>query len=73
MYNRDNKMVWGKILNTSLNITSWAWIKSFEATEDSRSAWEFLVEKCEGQNAANKRVFLATRVVFLSTNGGGTF
>ena len=39
VYNRDKKMIWGKILNSSLNISSWEWIKEFEATEDSRAAW----------------------------------
>ena len=71
VYNRDNKVVWGNILKESLNNPSWEWIKEFEATEDSRSAWKLLVEKCEVQDVTNKRVFLATRVVFLSTNGGG--
>ena len=31
------------------------------------------MEKCKGQDAANKQVLLATRVVSLSPNGGGTF
>ena len=36
VYNRDKKMVWGKILKEYLNTPSWEWIKEFEATEYSR-------------------------------------
>ena len=73
VHNRDKKMVWGKILKESLNNPSWEWIKEFEATEDPRAAWKLLVDKCEGQDATNKRVLLATMVVSFSPNGGGTF
>ena len=62
-------MVWVNILKASLNTPSWEWIKGFEATEDSRFAWQLLVEKCKGQDATNKRALLATRVVSLSPNG----
>ena len=65
-------MEWGKILKASLNTHSRKWIKEFEATEDSRDAWKFLVDKCEGKAATNKRVLTATRVVSLNKNGGGT-
>ena len=73
MYNRDRKMIWGNILKESLNTPSWECIKEFESTEDSMSAWKFLVEKCEGQDATNKRVLLATRVVYLCPNVGEIF
>ena len=43
--NRDKTIVWGKNLKAYLNTTSWEWINEFEATEDSSSAWQFLVEK----------------------------
>ena len=69
VYNRDKKMLWVNILKASLNTPSWEWIKGFEATEDSRFAWQLLVEKCKGQDATNKRALLATRVVSLSPNG----
>ena len=62
-------MVRGNILKAYLNTPSQEWIKEFEATENSRSAWQFLVDKCEGPDATNKRVLLATRVVSLSPNG----
>ena len=45
-------------------------VSEFESTEDSRCAQKFLVEKCEGKDATNKRVLLATRVVYLSPNDG---
>ena len=70
VYNRDNQMVWGNILKASLNTPSWEWIKEFEATENYRSEWKFLVKKIKGQDATNKRVLLATRVVYLSPNDG---
>ena len=41
--------------------------------EDSRFAWKLLVGKCEGHNATNRQLFLATRVVSISPNGGGVF
>ena len=43
--NRDKTIVWGKNLKAYLNTTSWEWINEFEATEDSSSAWKFLVDK----------------------------
>ena len=66
VYNREKKMVWGNILKAFLNTPSWKWIKYFEAMEDSRAAWNFLVEKCEGQDATNKRVLIVT--MFVSPN-----
>ena len=60
VYNRENKMVWGKILKLSINTPSWEWIKEFEATEDSRSEWKLILVKCEEQDKTNKRVLLAT-------------
>ena len=66
-------MVRGKILKAYLKTPSWKWITEFEATEDSRDAWQFLVDKCGGQDATNKRVLLATMVVSLSPNSGVTF
>ena len=71
VYNRYKKIVWVKILKASLNNPSLEWINYFYAMEDSRSAWQFLVDKCEVQDSNNKRVLLATRFVSLSPNGGG--
>ena len=73
VYNRYKKMVWVKILKAYLNTPSWEWIKEFEATEDSRSAWQFLVDKCEVKDATKKRVLLATKVFSLSPNDKRTF
>ena len=73
VYNRDKKMVWGNILKAYMNTPSWGWIKEFESTEDYRAEWQFLVDKCEGQETTNKWVLLATRVVYLSPTYGGNF
>ena len=73
VYNRDKKIEWGIILKAYMNTPLWGWIKEFEAIEDSKAAWKFLVGKCEVQDITNKQVLLATRIVSLSTNGGGTF
>ena len=54
-----------------MNTPSWECINYFESMEDSRVAWQFLMEKFEGQDATNKRVLLAIMVVSLSPNGGG--
>ena len=58
MYNKDKKIVWVKIFKTSLNTPSWEYIREFEAKEDSRTAWKFLLDKCKVQDATNKRILL---------------
>ena len=71
VYNRYKKMVQVNIIKASLNTYSWEWIKEFEATEDSKSAYQFLVENARDTMQLTSGYCFATRVFSLSPNCRG--
>ena len=62
----DNATVWSEIQNVAIDSPVYSWIRDYDKTRDGRGSFKALTEMCEGKASTNKRLLLASRIIFLN-------
>ena len=71
VFDQDNSLVATEIKSVTLGEPIYEWLRDLLENQDGRGAWLALIAQCEGDNASNKRLVLANRVISTNWNDGG--